>query len=291
MEARRLEDIIGSGGTGIEDIEAALKGMNAHDIAAAIVSARLDKRRIYAELGEIAVAHGQEIKGYSDLIHGLNNTIVLITGNLELALRKIPDDSSALPYIKRAINAAYDLSSRLNAALTLGRIDRNYSPIKMRLNTVSLGYAFEIRQSASGLSFPIAVKTSPNADGSIFGDPKQISDMIRELGKNAMDAMPEGGTLEIGTEDYATEGFEGSHSAVPKGKGVRLYISDTGAGIKPGDLPKVLERGFTTKPIGKGSGLGLAIAVKIAEKHGAAINVDSSEGKGTTFSVYFPAAK
>ena len=72
--------------------------------------------------------------------------------------------------------------------------------------------------------------------------------------------------------------------------GVELAVEDDGQGIPEGDLGRILEPFFTTRPPGEGTGLGLAIVHRVAEEHGASIAVDSQVGKGTTFRLTFPSA-
>ena len=72
--------------------------------------------------------------------------------------------------------------------------------------------------------------------------------------------------------------------------GVELAVQDDGQGIPEGDLGRILEPFFTTRPPGEGTGLGLAIVHRVAEEHGASIAVDSQVGQGTTFRLTFPSA-
>ncbi|MGD8539287.1 MAG: ATP-binding protein, partial [Candidatus Aminicenantes bacterium] len=91
---------------------------------------------------------------------------------------------------------------------------------------------------------------------------------------NAIDAMPNGGTLSI-------ELLKLDNLAVVK-------IADTGTGIDPQHLPHIFDPFFTTKGLGKGTGLGLSISYAIIQEHEGRITVDSELGKGSTFSIYIP---
>jgi signal transduction histidine kinase len=112
----------------------------------------------------------------------------------------------------------------------------------------------------------------------IEGDKEQVLEAIENLISNAIDAMPDGGTLTVVTD---TEVLRGSQYALVK-------IKDTGKGIPEEDLSKIFEPFFTTKLLLKGTGLGLSIAKKIVEDHGGFITIDSMIGTGSTFSLYFP---
>lgn len=109
-----------------------------------------------------------------------------------------------------------------------------------------------------------------NADGG------QIQQAVIALGTNAIDAMPNGGTLTL-------KGFNQANSVV-------IEIADSGVGIAPDNLSKIFEPFFTTKEVGRGTGLGLAVCYGIVTDHGGRLSVRSSQNVGTTFSILLPAA-
>jgi two-component system NtrC family sensor kinase len=112
----------------------------------------------------------------------------------------------------------------------------------------------------------------------ILIDIEQVRRAIGNLIINAIDSMPEGGTLTI------TTGLEDMHNVTY----VFLRVSDTGQGIPVEKLPLIFEPFFSTKEIGHGTGLGLSITRKIIEEHGGFIGAESIVEKGSTFSLYFP---
>jgi signal transduction histidine kinase len=95
---------------------------------------------------------------------------------------------------------------------------------------------------------------------------------------NAIQAMPKGGTLTVD----AKEDPEGT---------VRVDIRDTGLGIEPEALEHIFEPFFTTKEVGKGTGLGLSVCYSLVKRHGGRIEVRSTPGQGTVFSVLLPATR
>jgi signal transduction histidine kinase len=145
---------------------------------------------------------------------------------------------------------------------------------------------FDIRKltenSVSGVVFPDNVKaviddrpTSP--DASI--DSEQMTQVLTNLFRNAIDAMPGGGTLKITLEDTPSD--------------VIFIVSDTGSGIKDEDKPKIFEPFFTTKGLGKGTGLGLATTYGIVKMHKGQITVETNNNPakgptGTTFRIILP---
>jgi len=97
---------------------------------------------------------------------------------------------------------------------------------------------------------------------------------VLNLAKNALDAMPRGGTLAI-------------TSALSEGS-IVVTVSDTGIGMSENVRKRIFDPFFTTKEPGKGTGLGLAICHDIVEKHQGSIGVTSAEGKGTAFTIKLP---
>lgn len=122
------------------------------------------------------------------------------------------------------------------------------------------------------------------------GNPTQFHQIILNLCVNARDAMPSGGSITINAAAVTLENRQTSLEPEPlNGPYIELSVTDTGSGIPPEVLPKILDPFFTTKPVGKGTGLGLATVVGIVRGHGGALDVTTEPGHGTTFTLYFPA--
>ena len=112
----------------------------------------------------------------------------------------------------------------------------------------------------------------------IQGDANQLQQCLINLVFNAIDAMPEGGLLEIT-----------AHCSQDR-RTVIITVSDTGCGIAPENLARIFDPFFTTKQEGKGTGLGLSTTYGIIEKHKGTIDVQSRPGQGATFTIKLPAA-
>lgn len=108
------------------------------------------------------------------------------------------------------------------------------------------------------------------------GNALQMQQVFTNIMVNAQHAMPDGGTLTVRT--------------FRSGDGLAASFSDTGCGIPPEILRRIFEPFFTTKPVGQGTGLGLSVSYGVVKRHGGAIDVESGQGRGTTFTVRFPAA-
>ena len=127
--------------------------------------------------------------------------------------------------------------------------------------------------------------------GVVRADPGQIEQVCMNLIVNARDAMPNGGSLVVRTENVEVDSrMIGASDDVPPGSYVSLSISDTGHGIKEELIPHLFEPFFTTKGEG-GTGLGLATVYGIVGQSGGRVTVESAVGIGTTFRVLLPRVK
>jgi two-component system sensor histidine kinase FlrB len=130
---------------------------------------------------------------------------------------------------------------------------------------------------------------------SMHADRHRLEQVLLNLALNAFRSMPGGGWLSIrGTDCAAQAGtpHDGMKDAskkkdgAPRGDGVEIVVRDTGPGIVPGDLPRIFDAGFSTRP--GSSGLGLAVCRRILEQHGGSIEAESRPGYGATFRVRLP---
>ena len=117
-------------------------------------------------------------------------------------------------------------------------------------------------------------------------DAGQIQQVLSNLIVNALQALPDGGTVHIELDAAHARPPEGSGQA--EGDYFQMSVSDEGDGIPEETLPHLFEPFFTTKDIGEGTGLGLSIAYGIVQDHGGWISVTSEPGKGSCFTVFLP---
>lgn len=108
----------------------------------------------------------------------------------------------------------------------------------------------------------------------VYGNFNELQQVILNIMNNAIDAMPDGGQLEVTTLD------RDSFAAIS--------LADTGVGIPPEAITHIFDPFFTTKPEGKGTGLGLSISHGIVHDHKGHIDVESTPGRGTTFTIKLP---
>jgi len=123
----------------------------------------------------------------------------------------------------------------------------------------------------------------------IMADRIQIEQILLNLAVNAMDAISGNGGITVETGHLVFEDeYCRLHPGIMPGKYVMLAFSDTGSGMDDATLAHIFEPFFTTKPVGRGTGLGLSTTYGIVKQHGGTIDVFSTQGKGTTFRIYFP---
>jgi signal transduction histidine kinase len=109
----------------------------------------------------------------------------------------------------------------------------------------------------------------------VWGKESAMRGVLMNLCINAVQAMPQGGTLTLRTARHGPDR-------------VRIEVADTGHGIEPAHLDQIWNPFFTTKPVGKGTGLGLSITQRIVARHGGTISVESRPGEGARFTVDLP---
>jgi signal transduction histidine kinase len=117
-------------------------------------------------------------------------------------------------------------------------------------------------------------------------DSGQVRQVLTNLIVNAVQAMPDGGHIQISLAGRRTTPPD--LDAATEGDYVGLTVSDDGPGIDPEHVEQIFEPFFTTKDVGEGTGLGLSIAHGIVQEHDGWINVTSTPGEGTSFTVYLP---
>ncbi|MGE5145248.1 MAG: ATP-binding protein, partial [Candidatus Eiseniibacteriota bacterium] len=123
-------------------------------------------------------------------------------------------------------------------------------------------------------------------------DAYQLEHALLNLATNARDAMPDGGRFTVTASNLrATAPFQALQGEVAAGDYVVIAAIDTGCGMSPDIVARVIEPFFTTKEVGKGSGLGLSMISGFAKQSGGDIMIESAPGKGTRVELYLPCAE
>ena len=205
--------------------------------------------------------------------HEINNPLDGIQNSIHNIIRNPNDQSKNIIYLNLIIENIKRIEAIVKQLLSYARA-RSY-----RMEVFSLKESIEkslllleYRLSRSGIE---VIKDFSEDDVQVWGDGNHLQQVIMNILMNAIDAMPNGGELQIEIKEENQ-------------KWARIAIRDTGIGIPKDDLTRIFDPFFTTKEVGKGTGLGLAVSLGIIEEHGGKIKVKSELGKGTTFSILMP---
>ena len=220
------------------------------------------------------------------IAHDFNNLLMSIGGNIDLlrARAERPETTRRLDAMRGAVERGSQLTRQL---LAFGRRQR-LTPQAVELNAI---LADTVRLLASVLGQRIAVVLQPDAEvWPVFVDPGQIEHAILNLALNARDAMPEGGTITIGTINLPKVPRAVAADLSP-GDYVELSVADTGAGMAEDVLTRAVEPFYTTKEPGQGSGLGLSQVYGIARQSGGTMRIESEPGGGTVVRLFLPRAR
>jgi two-component system, cell cycle sensor histidine kinase and response regulator CckA len=221
------------------------------------------------------------------IAHDFNNLLTIILGwseqllaqdNLPGAVRKGSEE------ILQAAKAATDLTRQL---LSFARRQPMGNQI-VEINQVVAETTGLLRRLI-GARVELATTLAPEA-GAVRADPSQLQQVLMNLAANARDAMPEGGRLTINTSRISRTVAQPAGAPMLAGYYVLLQVADTGHGMDETTRSRLFEPFFTTKDLEEGTGLGLATVRSIVTKLGGDIEVESSPGTGTRFSIYVPSA-
>ncbi|EPX86233.1 Signal transduction histidine kinase [Rubellimicrobium thermophilum DSM 16684] len=219
--------------------------------------------------------------------HDFNNLLTAISGHCDLLLLRRDEadpDFGDLMQIRQNVNRAASLVSQL---LAFSR-KQNRTPELLDLREVVADITHLLNR-LTGERVRLFFEHEPDLRP-IHADRRQIEQVLMNLVVNARDAMPDGGTIRIETENARLhQPLHRDRAMVPAGDHVVIRVIDEGVGIPPERLSKIFEPFYTTKKPGEGTGLGLSMVYGIVKQSGGFIFVDSEVGVGTVFTLWFPA--
>ncbi len=219
--------------------------------------------------------------------HDFNNLLTVILSGAEALARDVASASAPDPEVVAEIRGAGERARDLTRQLLAFARRQVIAPVPVDLDELLRSAGRLLRRV---LGEDIALVSNLQADlWPIRCDPGQLEQVVLNLGVNARDAMPKGGTLTIETSNQEVGPAEAAlYPGIAPGPHVRLAMHDSGIGMAPEVRSRLFEPFFTTKPVGKGTGLGLATVHGIVKQSGGFIRVESEPGYGTTFEMVFP---
>ncbi len=248
----------------------------------AVMRDTTEARRIQAKLQETEKlqAVGQLAGG---IAHDFNNQLTGILANASLLKEKLTDPrlQKCAEVIERCSRRSADLTAQLLAFARRGKHqnvdvdlhDLVAEVVELLKHTIDKRIILEARLSKRPLH--------------VTGDPTLLQNALLNLGLNACDAMPEGGTLSFVTDIQEVETTQtGLALSLSHGNYAKIQVEDTGVGMSEATLKRIFEPFFTTKA--EGNGMGLAAVYGAMESHRGDISVESTVGQGTTFTMLLP---
>jgi PAS domain S-box-containing protein len=223
---------------------------------------RLIESSKMAAVGELAAG----------VAHELNNPLTAILGFSELLLERSPSDEPDRPRLEAIARQARRIRDIVQNLLSFSRqTDFHLEPVDLNHVLQEALGLIRLRLKIAG----IVIKEHYAEDlPPLLVDPGRMKQVFLNLITNALQAMPLGGTLTVSSELVGQE--------------IAVHIADTGEGIPPEHQSRIFEPFFTTRSVGDGSGLGLPVSLGIVQDHGGRIQVESTEGQGSLFTVRLP---
>ncbi len=219
--------------------------------------------------------------------HDFNNLLQIVTGNLEILERNLPESDQRLRRVAdNAMNGAKRAATLTHRLLAFSR-RQPLAPKPTDANKLIAGMS-DLLHRTIGETVEIETVLSPGI-WRIEVDPNQLENAILNLAVNARDAMPGGGKLTVETSNSHLDCSYGTqHGDVTPGDYVVVAVSDTGIGMDEETAQRVFEPFFTTKEVGKGTGLGLSMVYGFVKQSGGHVKIDSKPGEGTALNIYLP---
>jgi PAS domain S-box-containing protein len=251
-----------------------------------------DKKKLEAKL-----QRAQKMEAIGTLAggvaHDLNNILSGIVSYPDLLLMDLPEDSPLVEPLTTIQQSGVKAAAIVQDLLTLARRGVSISEV-VNLNSIITGHLAS-PECEKIIAFHPGIRIDTDLEPdllSIAGSPMHLSKTVMNLFSNAAEAMPEGGTISISTRNrYLDKPIEG-YDEIEEGDYVLLKICDTGIGISPEDKERIFEPFYTKKVMGRsGTGLGMAVVWGTIKDHNGYIDLKSTVGEGTVFTLYYPVTR
>jgi signal transduction histidine kinase len=253
---------------------------------------RVQERTAQLMQTEDALRQSQKMEAIGQLTggiaHDFNNLLQGITGGLDLVKKRVTQGrfNELDRFISGAMASANRASALTHRLLAFSR-RQPLAPTAVEVNPL-LASMEELLRRTLGEHVHLELVTA----GALWltkCDPNQLENAVLNLVINARDAMPDGGTLTVATENTQLDSaYAALHQDIECGQYVCISVTDTGTGMSSATIAKAFEPFFTTKPLGRGTGLGLSMIYGFAKQSGGHAKIDSELGKGTTVKLYLP---
>jgi PAS domain S-box-containing protein len=247
------------------------------------LEARLQRAQKMEALGVLA----------GGVAHDINNVLSGIVSYPDLLLLELPEDSPLRKPILTIQESGKKAADIVQDLLTLARRGVVVEDV-VNLNAIVSDYLNDPEHEKL-LSFHPAVTVKSDLAMDLLnvkGSRVHLAKTLMNLVSNAAEAMPDGGSISIATENRYVDAPINGYDHLAEGDYVVLKIADSGIGIAPDERERIFEPFYTKKVMGRsGTGLGMAVVWGTVKDHNGYIDVQSAKGRGTTFTLYFPASR
>jgi PAS domain S-box-containing protein len=290
---RRLRNVKQDGTVTDVDVTSHLSTFAGREVRCAVVDDVTDREQLQRRLrqSERLESLGQLAGG---IAHDFNNLLGIINGYAGMSAADVEELADGDPAWGRLhadlleIVAAGDRAAGLTRQLlAFARADAVVQPQVLDLNSVVVDVEKLLRRTlGEDITLITCLAEQPRP---VRADVGRLEQVLVNLAVNARDAMPNGGTLTIDTDEVTVDDhYAAQHPGVRNGRYMRLRVSDTGTGMSEATLERAFEPFFTTKPTGQGTGLGLATIYGIITQIGGQAQIYSELGHGTTVAALLP---
>jgi len=221
------------------------------------------------------------------IAHSVNNNLATISGTCELLKMTQEKEGEILPRLDAIMSAVSKTAILVDQLLAYNR-KQIARPKILNINSLITDYKRDLGKTAGGY---ILIQTDlGDGIGNMKMDPNQIRQILLNLVSNSREAMPHGGSIFIKTENSLVDSYMAAkYPGLKTGRYVTLTLSDKGSGIEEKIIDKIFTPFFTTKGHRNATGMGLTTVFGMVKQNSGYIHVESTQGKGACFTIYFPA--
>jgi signal transduction histidine kinase len=221
------------------------------------------------------------------IAHDFNNLLQVVTGNLEILLRNLPEEPVRLRRTASNAMTGAERAAVLTQRLLAFSRRQPLQPSPVDVNKL-ISSMHDLLHRTLGETIEVQAVLAPRL-WMVEADAHQLENALLNLAVNSRDAMLNGGKLTIETQNtHLDHSYVAQHAEVLPGQYVVICVTDTGTGMEEDTVTRAFEPFFTTKEVGKGTGLGLSMVYGFVKQTGGHLKIYSELGEGTTVKVYLP---